>query len=80
MPATMIAPAPARAGEQISSLRRRYSFGVAHGPWLLERCQLCDERLQDGGRIVYGPAYGPFAEEVYDRACWRRAYHGEDGA
>ena len=76
MPTTMLAE-PARTGAHIPSSRRPYTHRIAQGPWIGERCQLCDLRLQAGEPFVYGAASLVLEEEIYHRACHRQAYGGD---
>lgn len=78
---TAMLPQPARQCEQIPS-KRPYTHRIAQGPWISERCQLCDLRLQAGEPFVHGAgalvgASLLLEEEIYHRACWRQAYGGE---
>ncbi len=72
-PATLHTPIPSRT--------RLYVPLAATGPWVGQRCQLCDAPLQLGQRFVCGPAEGDLHEaEWYCRPCFARAYYGEAGS
>lgn len=75
MPTAILAE-PAQQREQIPS-RRVYTPRIVHGPWIGERCQLCDLRLQRGEPFVYGRASLVLDEEIYHRACFMQAYHSD---